>query len=293
MPSFTPFSTVFLHFNKLNKLKKIFILAFLFSNYFSTKAQFYYKDIVSNKQVIADMAAYKENKIRSINIKSYEDNGRESEGFFCEKTISKDYKKTELFTRADIAAASLFISIFDKDGKLLSTNDSSKIAITNIRYYYDEKDRVKSIVSAVKSKDEDYENSIIEEHIYEYENEVLSKMILIKNKKDSSVILFSTDANGNISIEKDTKTGSSYFYYYDEKNRLTDIVPQNEYTKTLKPDYIFEYNQNGQISQMTAVEAGSSDYFVWKYSYYNGLRSKEKCFTNEKKLMGSIEYEYK
>ncbi len=293
MQSLTASSGVFLHFIKLNKLKKIFILAFVFSINITSKAQFYYKDIASNKQVIADMAAYKENKIRSINIKSYEDNGRESEGFFCEKNISKDYKKTELFTRADIAAASLFVSVFDKDGKLLSTNDSSKISITNIRYSYDEKNRVKSIISAVKSKDEDYENSIVEEHIYEYENEALSKMTLIKNKKDSSVILFSTDANGNINIEKDTKTGGSYFYYYDEKNRLTDIVPQNEYTKTLKPDYIFEYNHSGQISQMTSVEAGGSDYFVWKYSYYNGLRSKEKCFTNEKRLMGTIEYEYK
>ena len=44
---------------------------------------------------------------------------------------------------------------------------------------------------------------------------------------------------------------------------------------------------------MTALEEGSKSFYVWKYSYENGLRVKERCFTDERKLMGSIEYEYK
>ena len=44
---------------------------------------------------------------------------------------------------------------------------------------------------------------------------------------------------------------------------------------------------------MTAVEEGSKSFYVWKYNYENGLRIKERCFTDERKLMGSIEYEYK
>ena len=59
-----------------------------------TNAQYYYKDIISNKQITADLNAYKENKIRKISVKSFEDNGIESEGFFCEKKISKNYKKS-------------------------------------------------------------------------------------------------------------------------------------------------------------------------------------------------------
>jgi hypothetical protein len=46
-------------------------------------------------------------------------------------------------------------------------------------------------------------------------------MIRVKNKYDSTTILFSADENNNISIEKDTKSGSKYYYYYDAKNRLT------------------------------------------------------------------------
>jgi hypothetical protein len=94
-------------------------------------------------------------------------------------------------------------------------------------------------------------------------------------------------------VEKDTKNATKFYYYYDNKNRLTDIVQATEYSKSLKPDYMYEYNSTGQITQMTAVEEGSNNYFVWKYSYDNGMRVKEKCFTNEKRLMGSITYEYK
>lgn len=275
-------------------LKKNLFFFFILSFSMGAQAQFYYKDLISNKQLLADMYAYKENKVRSFSLKSIEDNGRESEGFFCEKKISKNYRRSELFTRADIASASLFTSTFDSDGKLLTTKDSSVISVTDIKYNYDEKRRISSIFSSVHSIDDDYVTGISQEHIYFYDdNDRPEKMIRIKNKKDSSLILFATDEKGNIAIEKDTKSGTKFFYYYDGKNRLTDIVQATEYSKRLKPDYIFEYNNAGLMTQMTAVEEGSNNYFIWKYNYDNGLRIRERCFTNERRLMGTIEYEYK
>ncbi len=239
------------------------------------------------------MKNYKENKVRSIIIKSYEENGEESEGFFCEKKLSKDYKKTELFTRADLVASSLLTANFDNTGKLLKTYDSSTLYVTEIKYSYDNANRISAIFSSIRSKDDDFENAITEEHIYDYEGNIPTKMIKVKNNTDTSFILFSTDENGNISIEKDIKTGAKYYYYYDAKKRLTDIVQSSEYTKNLKPDYMFEYNNAGLITQMTTVEEGSNNYFIWKYRYENGMRIKESCYTNERRLMGSIEYEYK
>ena len=275
-------------------LRKIPLLFFILLVTAAANAHYYFKDIISNKQLIADMTAYKENKVRTITLKSFEDNGSESEGFFCEKKLSRDYRKAELFTRADIAPASLFTSIFDKDGMLLSTKDSSDLSVTDIVYTYDDKRRIASVISHIKSNDDDFINIISQEHIYTYnENNQPEKMILVKNKNDSTIILFGYDDKGNVSIEKDTKNGTKFFYYYDSKKNLTDIVQANEYSKRLKPDYVFEYNSAGKITQMTAVEEGSNNYFIWKYTYDNGLRIKEKCFTNEKRLMGSIEYEYK
>ncbi len=259
----------------------------------SVQAQYFFKDIVSNNQLLANMKAYKENKVKKIILKSFEDNGAESEGFFCEKKINKDYTKTELYTRADISAASLFTSTFDKDGKLLRTYDSSLLSVTEIKYSYNTDQQISNIFSSVRSKDEDFNNSITEEHIYTYENNKPAKMIRVKNGSDTTNILFQLDDNGNVAIEKDMKNGTKFYYYYDAKNRLTDIVQENEYSKNLKPDYIFEYNNAGLITQMTAMEEGSKSYYVWKYSYDNGMRTKERCFTDERRLMGSIEYEYK
>jgi hypothetical protein len=58
------------------------------------------------------------------------------------------------------------------------------------------------------------------------------------------------------------------------------------------PDYLFEYNASGQLTQMTTIE-GSSDFTIWKYQYENGLRTAEKAYDRNRKLLGTIEYQYK
>ena len=274
-------------------MKKLFFAGFILLSFNALQAQYYYKDLVSNAQVVADMKAYKKNKIKKIVLKSFEDNGEESRGFFCEKKLNRDYSKAELYTRADISAASLFTSTFDKEGKLLNTYDSSLLSVTHIIYSYTPENLINSITSTVRSTDEDFSNEIKEEHFYKYEDGKPAKMIRVKNGRDTTDILLALDDNGNVAIEKDTKNGTKFFYYYDAKNRLTDIVQANEYSQRAKPDYIFEYNNAGLLTQMTAVEEGSKSFYVWKYNYENGLRIKERCFTDERKLMGSIEYEYK
>jgi hypothetical protein len=274
-------------------MKKISLFSLLImALHMSSSAQYYYKDILSNKELLKTMALYKENKVRTVNIKSFEDDGEASDGFFCEKKISRDYKKTELFTRSNISASSVFVSLFDNEGRLLSTTDSSEISVTKNNYSYDSKGRIRSILSSVRSQDDDFTNAILEEHIYTYnEQDQPVKMIRVKNSSDSIVFLFANDEKNMVAIEKDTRSAAKYYYYYDAKGRLTDIVHANE--QQLNPEYIFEYNGANQVSQMTTTEEGSNDYFVWKYTYDNGMRIREKCFTKERRLMGSVEYEYK
>ena len=258
-----------------------------------THAQFYYKDLVSNRQLVAEMALLKEQKIRSIKVNSFEDDGSPSDGFICEKKISRNYKTVEMFTRSNSTAPSEFISTFNSRGLLEETLDSSSISTNNTRYTYDENGRIKSIYSILRSSDDDFANEIVEEHIYQYRADgIPERMIRIKNGSDSTIILFSLDEKNNLSIEKNTKSGDTYYYYYDSKNRLTDIVRLNPYNQKMLPDYMFEYNSTGQVSQMTTTEEGGSYYFIWRYTYSNGLRIKEKCFSKEKRLMGTIDYEY-
>ena len=44
---------------------------------------------------------------------------------------------------------------------------------------------------------------------------------------------------------------------------------------------------------MTVTQEGGSNFLIWKYAYDNGMRVREKCYGKDRKLMGSIVYEYK
>ena len=276
----------------MNKL--ITGLFFLIFTTGEAHAQYYYKDIISSRQVAADLAAYREAKVKKIIIKSFEYTGEPSENFFCEKHISRDFRKSSLYTRSDASSKSLLETFFDEKGRVIRTFDSSNIVVSSSNYTYDADGRIKSIESFTRSEDDDFINELTEEHLWEYnEQGAPVKMAKVKNRKDTIVILFSMDEQGNPSIEKDTKTGAKYYYYYDAQNRLTDVVHANEYKEKLVVDYLFEYNAAGQITQMTTTEEGKNNFLIWKYAYDNGLRSRERIFTNDRKLLGSIEYEYK
>lgn len=275
-------------------IKKITLVFITLTLGLASKAQYYYKDIISNNQLLAELAQLKEQKIKSVTVSSFEDDGKPSDGFSIEKQINRNYTSVETFSRSNVTGASLFTSTFTKAGLLVQTVDSSDLAVNTSNYFYDDKGRIKSIQSHVHSSDDDFTNEISEDHNYEYNAAgVLQKMVRIKNGSDTSIILFSLDETNNISIEKDTKTGKSFYYYYDTKNRLTDVVHLNQFNQKMLPDYIFEYNNANQISQMTTTEEGGSYYYIWKYTYQNGLRMSEKCFSKERRLMGRIEYEYK
>jgi hypothetical protein len=279
---------------KQQMIKPVLTAAILFTGVCTANAQYYYKDILSNKQLIAEMIRLKEQKIRTVSLKSFEDDGSTSDGFFCEKKINRNYTTVETLTKSYVTGASIFTSSFNQKGLLLQTVDSSEISSGTSVYSYTDEDKIKSIVSIVRSSDDDFKNEITEEHIYEYgSKEIPVKMVRVKNYSDSTTFVFSTDESNNVSIEKNTKTGDTYYYYYDDKNRVTDVVRMNKFNQKMLPDYIFEYNNAGLITQMTTTEEGGSYYYIWKYTYENGLRTKEKCFSKERRLMGTIEYEYK
>lgn len=272
----------------------VFLTVFLSAGHFSS-AQYYYQDIYSNRDLGSEMTKLKEQKIRTIAVKSFEDDGSESEGFFLEKKIAKNYLSMETFSRSYMSAASVLTTRFNKLGLLENTTDSSEIVVRSSSYSYNENKQLVSVVSSIRSSDDDFVTEILEEHIYLYNDKgVLLRMHKIKNKADTTEILFSADEKNNVAIEKDTRSGSKYYYYYDAKNRLTEIAHSNDFMQGIYPDYQFEYNGAGLLTQMINTEEGANKYyFVWKYTYSDGLRIREKCYSKERRLMGTIEYEYK
>jgi hypothetical protein len=260
----------------------------------SAAGQFYYKDIIANLQSSVDLNTLKAEKVKEVGVTSLEQDGIPSEGFFCKKEISKNYTKVEVITQTATSYKSFFTSIYTNEGLLISSSDSSEVLVTNTTYVYDNNNNITSMKSSTHFLEEESLDEIYEEHYYTYnEKNIPVKLVVVKNKKDSVTHLFNTDESGNVAVEKNTLTGDIYYYYYDNKNRLTEIVHKYQNRKTSTTDYIFQYNRSSQITQMKVAEQEGAYYFTWKYIYDGNLRSTELCYSKEGKLMGNIEYKYR
>lgn len=258
-------------------------------------AQYFYKDIWNPQQLAKEMAILKNEKIRAISVKSFEDNGDPSEGFFCEKKIDKDYSLSETITRSYVTSQSLLATHFNLKGLITQTTDSTESSINRTEYFYDDNGRIITIKTSTRADDD--ASGIEETHNYSCNTiGALEKMTREKNNVEVSTVNFKVDEKGNVIEEEErfkNAAAKKYFYYYDDKNRLTDIVHYIDRAKRLLPDYMYEYNSAGQIKQMISIEDGGG-YYIWKYTYNDkNLRETEKCLSKERKLLGSIQYEYK
>jgi YD repeat-containing protein len=257
-------------------------------------AQYYYNDIVNNKLVLAEMATLKAKKINGVKVISLEATGEESEGFTCQKKINRDFTEVEIYTETNESYPNTFTSYFTKTGLLQRTVDSSEAGATTIAYMYDAAGRLVSVNSSKHFATDDDAGVVFEQHQYKYDNTgLLEKMILVKNNRDTTLYEFKADESGNVAIEKNSKTGEDYYYYYNGKNQLTDIVHKYSYQKKLFPEYAFEYDDAGQLVKMITTEKEGAYYFTWRYDYEDGLRINERCYAKEGKIMGSVEYKYK
>ena len=275
-------------------IKSIIVLLFASLSSLNIFAQYYYNDIVNNRQVLAELAQLKSKKINGVKVISMEATGEETEAFTCQKKINRDYTEVEMYTETNESYPNTFTSYFTKAGLLQKTVDSSEAGATNIDYTYDAAGRLISINSSKHFATDDDAGVVMEKHLYNYNSTgVLQKMILVKNNRDTTMYEFQADEAGNVAIEKNSRTGEDYYYYYNGRNQLTDIVHRYNYQKKLFPEYAFEYDEYGQLIKMITTEKEGAYYFTWRYNYENGLRVSERCYAKEGRIMGSVEYKYK
>ncbi len=274
-------------------MKFTLYIALLIIFFNKASAQFYYFDIFATNQTNQVYTQLKGLGIKKITGTSFE--GREpSKDFVLEQTIAAD--GSSITTRsATIGSAESFFTGFYSNNKVVNTIDSGNNAINSIAYEYDNAGRVTAI--NLISKDFDGEFAITELHQWSYNTKGLpEKMLKIKNTIDTTVVTFLLDDIDNIIEERWTKKGSrveTYFYYYNELKQLTDIVRYNRKAKAMLPDFMFEYDENGNLSQMTQPQSGSANYLTWRYAYNpNGLKAREVAFNKQKELVGRIEYSY-
>jgi YD repeat-containing protein len=261
----------------------------------SAKSQYYYKDIWNNRQLVNEFNILKAEHFKTIKVKSFEDDGEASEGFFCEKKINNNYTQSQMISKSNMTGQSLLVSDYNAKGQPIKTTDDTPTTTSITEFTYDQQGKPKLITTITKGDDDSEE--IKETHEYFYDDKGMPlKMLRRKSNVLISTIHFVTDSSGNV-IEEDVEGNNApdkkYFYYYDDKNRLTDVVHYNERAKRLLPTYMYEYNALNQPKQMISTEEGDSNYFIWRYTYNDrNLRETEKCFTKERKLLGTVKYEY-
>ena len=272
----------------------LLLLTCIFS--ISANGQYYYKDIWNNLQLVKEFNLLKNDNLTTIKIKSFEDDGEPSEGFFCEKKINKNYTQSQMISKSNVTGQSLLVSDYNANGQPIKTTDDTPASTSITEYEYNEHGQLKMIRTITKGDDDS--ESITETHEYYYDDKGHpSKMLRKKGVILISTIHFVSDSSGNIieeDVEGNSATDKKFYYYYDDKNRLTDVVHYNERAQRLLPNYMYEYNTLNQPTQMISTEEGGNNYFIWKYTYNDqNLRETEKCFSKARRLLGTIQYEYK
>lgn len=261
-----------------------------------TYSQFYYNDIIGTQELNLRMKNYIVNKVASITATGFDADGMKNSAFYELHEIKENGKLLQVSALNEVTRKNTLIR-FDNDGKLISQTDSS-IGVKDVtEYKYDNNGKIKSILNT--SSDAENEFNQTEEHVWIYNtNGLPEKMWKIMNGKDSLLYEFTLDEKNNVIDEHQGKNKLKYdplyYYYYDAKNRLTDIARYNKIVKKILPDYMFEYDEQDHVIQKIATIAGAQvGYVIFRFGYNDkGLKTKEVLYNKLKQKTGSIDYQY-
>jgi YD repeat-containing protein len=280
---------VFLGMNK-TRMKFLFTL-FSLPLALGASAQYYYKDIVGNRESNEQLGHYRSAGVRSVTLASYDADGSRSDALEVQQRF--DNGKLTTTTVLDSNSAVL-LSFVDDQGRVARTVDSSEASLSTTTYTYNTQGQLERVANVTR----DIAGRFVQEevHRWEWSNGRPQRMWRIKNGRDSVEVRLVIDERGNVSEEHTQQRGQEpdvVYYYYDGKGQLTDIVRFNQKAKRLLPEYMFEYNDAGQVIQRITVPANNSNYTIWRYQYdERGLKIKEALYDRYKKMSGKVEYTY-
>lgn len=274
-------------------MKNILFLFFLAIS-LGAHSQYYYKDIVGTREANDLITSYKKANLRSVEIISIEANGSPSRDFRIVQQfdLSQKVLRTQTKNQSETSELSTYFNEMDKVSK---TVDSSGFLANTSSYTYSSNGLLQSLSSIAVDTSRGLKES--EEHNWHYNAEGKpEKMLRSINNAPAMEITFEYDEDGNVAEEIWKKKGvemDRIFYYYDDRNQLTDIVRFNKKAGRLLPDFMFEYSEQGQVIQKITVPVNSLDYQIWRYQYNDqGLKIREVLFDRDKQIIGKIEYRY-
>ena len=257
--------------------------------------QHYYNDIADARLMSDRMKTYTSQKVRTITASGFDARGAKTTDFDEWQEVDADTKILKITTRNGQLVNRQYYQ-FDDQYRLKGIIDSSGDIKSKTDYKYDDKGNIISIITTSSDSLKDFSQSIA--HHYEYEQPGKPvKLWRIINDADSTEYRFTKDEKGNIGDEQLYRRGAGtdlIYYYYDDQNRLTDIVRYDKKIRKLLPVFMFEYDDNGRLIQkMSVLSINNPDYIIWRYIFNEkGLKTKEALFNKQKELTGRIEYAY-
>ena len=261
----------------------------------SASAQYYYKDIVGTKESSDLIGSYRKNNVQTVSLKSYTIDNTPIETLSVQQEFSPAGQTLRTVTKTDYLPASYLTTLFNEQGQELKTTDSVAGGSVNTTLYrYNNAGQISSILTTFGDPQATLKS---DEHLWEFDAQNrVSRMVRIRNSKDTSIVSFKLDNAGNVIEEQETVRflkQEPVYYFYDGKNRLTDIVRYNKKAARLLPEQMFEYATNNQLVQRTTIPQNSDNYLIWRYRFdEKGLKTAEEVFNKQKELTGKVEYSY-
>jgi YD repeat-containing protein len=278
-------------------MKAAFLFLLLISAILA-KSQYYYTDIIGSREINKQMAGYTSNNVKTVTATGTDKNGVRATDF-SEYHEVRENGMTLRIVNITGFAKTVTLYKFDKTGRVISVIDSTSAVQNTSSYEYDASGKLIRVQNKVTDSSGNFNQT--ETHIWLYNSggkpEKMLRSFDGQNSKDSMEVKLIMDENGNVSEEKTYKKNketSFLYYYYDDKNQLTDIIRYNTKAKKLMPDVMFEYDDAGNIIQkITTTSSQHLGYLIWRYIFNDkGLKTKEALFNSQKELTGKIEYGY-
>lgn len=267
-------------------------LCFLIS--YSVDAQYYFNDLVANKQTHAQYQLLRKWRVRSFTVVAAPDQPTAKEDVLINQEISMDGKRIVTYSNGNSGKTFRTTTQYE-GGKLVKSVAGTRTGDITTQFSYTLNGLPQQIQST--TKDTALDINQLEVHIYFYQKDTLPDYAyVIRDNSDTLRVTFVLDSLQLVAEERwmrGNKQVERYYYYYDNNRRLTDIVRFNNKAGRLLPDFIFSYDVAGKMNKMIQVPRYGNNYLSWEYLYdEKGLKTTEKMTSKDKQQSATLYYRY-